>query len=418
MTRHDEDRDIFNSLKAEITNFGWNGNDENDNVPLVGHQLFVSKKWTDSKWSPSRIPLSEAVWNEFQLANSGKLPKDIAEWEVWDVFPDGTACSRYYGLGNQNIVAVLQDDLNYISKFLRQHEYDREEYDWPTHCYWQVPTTWRGYSDPISGHHRIIEIINQQMGEQVIDSGIVGLEEAGLEMWVMDDILNTAANAVGDWVEDLDFDGPMDLPIVQAPPTDDSIVSQIARLHKERYIFKKFGSIWILRYPGDKDGCISDYYGLQYCANLLNRHNHPMDALEIEGTVDERLHVKFGTDPGIDRETVYKLLEEIKDLKQQLEFEETNTGNEEKIEKLSHRIELVEKHLKKESSQSGRVRPLGSKGEFQQARKRVGIYLLRTRQALAPEMPLLAEHLRTSIMPIPRQNKWLYHFPEELPWVL
>jgi hypothetical protein len=411
--RWGDERDNWNQLTEAMAGLCRWITEELQAVPPIGHQLFVSRTRAKDKWSPQRVPLTKVAWREFRTANEGRLPKDIAAWETWDEFPDGIACSRYFGVGSPEDVAIVQGALTEGNKIIRRYR----GCNFPVHCEWNIPSTWR--KDTLPKHYRWIELVSQEKGKRWIDNGVSGLEEAGLDVLAIDDLTADVLEALYDCIDVPDYDdAPMPWPSVQPPPTDDSAVSQRARLHTEHHVFKSFGQVWLLRYPGDKDCFLGDYYGLHYYASLLGRQNKPMDAFEVEHPDDERVMVSFGNDPAMDSKTIHAIREQNEDLEQQIEFEETNSGDPEKIKELSRRLEQNEEYLKRNSAQRGRVRPLGSPEELEQARKRVGIYLLRTRKEIGKEMPLLAEYLRTSITPVPRQSKWLYHPSEDLPWIL
>ena len=50
-------------------------------------------------------PLSAAEWDAFIKANKGRRLQQDGEWEEWDVFPDGSACCRFHGLGDNTGLA-------------------------------------------------------------------------------------------------------------------------------------------------------------------------------------------------------------------------------------------------------------------------------------------------------------------------
>ena len=108
-----------------------------------------------------------------------------------------TAASRFYGLGDQAVVKEVMDALDKAGERLRKYL----AYDVPKHCRWRLPKSLRVlYGDDLRDDHRMLELISRQMGKRVKGRGIIGLQEADLEMLRIEDLRSAAAKAIDDWI--------------------------------------------------------------------------------------------------------------------------------------------------------------------------------------------------------------------------
>ena len=67
--------------------------------PYLGSQLILPPSQDQA--------LTAAVWNAFVNANQGRMLRSKSEWEDWQVFPDHSACCRFYGAGGRRVVDRL-----------------------------------------------------------------------------------------------------------------------------------------------------------------------------------------------------------------------------------------------------------------------------------------------------------------------
>ncbi len=150
--------------------------------PTVGHQLFVCRgrtaaPVTEATWADFHTandlfvyrdraaPLSEDAWARFIAANKDKMPKEVADWESWDLFPDRTMCSRYYGRGHQEYwMSHVEEITKIISKFCIINA--------PKIPFWD-----ESYANLPPDRYRVVEAISRFMGKPVTDTGIVSPED-------------------------------------------------------------------------------------------------------------------------------------------------------------------------------------------------------------------------------------------------
>ena len=380
----------------------------------------------------------EGMWNSFVRANRAK---DQNLWEEWHVGTSINACGRFYGNGDGvEVFKRLADSLNLV--LYEMYETDDEEggfFDCLELMFGTAgdyPTPLLRAKDRIWGVGEGVVLDKQKHDDllAMMSEPTPGEESYPLHpysMYFVHDVFVSAvafietilapdrALRVGGGFSDrppISLPGLID-PVVQAPPTVESIVAQIARLVNEHYIFKSFGETWLLRFPGDEDRFFSGS-GMEYFARLLSYPDRPLEHWEVEGSVDPRLHVDFSTADILDQKTIGKLAEQIKDLERQLDYERKFGNDENKIKDLDARIKTNKNYLKQASAQSGRVRQIGNRGEITKSRNRVGMALKRAQEAIANEMPLLAAFLKRTVTLVPRQGKWVYNDKDHIPWRL
>ncbi|NLY01168.1 MAG: hypothetical protein GXY83_34180 [Rhodopirellula sp.] len=233
--------------------------------PQFTHQLFVR---SDLK------PLNQEDWDAFIARNSGKLPAEVAAWEKWDVFPDRTAASRYYGFGTDEVVGKIQGALWDGGDTLKEYE----EFSVPKCVEWILPSSPRpSHGERLPDHYRLVELISRQMGVQGVGQG-VGWRELGLESFTVDDFASAAVEAIYDWIPD----GPYRLDDEEeAKPADDAPRSPY------RFHFNERSQRWELSFPGDPDGEFENLTGLLFYSKMLKKPRESVtadDLYEIDRT--------------------------------------------------------------------------------------------------------------------------------------
>ena len=169
----------------------------------IGYQLFACADGTS--------PLTESEWMTFITANEGKFPKSDAdwegaesgpEWEAWDKFPDGTRRGRYYGRGNKNELNWLLGAIKEVTEILAEYRdviAPKENLFFvPKPLKWDVPNGFHGNSPPDS--HTVVEAVCRWTGQKVTDSGLLGLEEKGLEITTVEHLPRAVADAIEFWI--------------------------------------------------------------------------------------------------------------------------------------------------------------------------------------------------------------------------
>lgn len=128
--------------------------------PAISHQLFL--------WPHVQSPLCAELWTSLITSQKRKLPRDSTEIK-WDCFPDGTGCSRYFGVRDE---PGLQQALE---KFMQLAQEGQRILD----AYWELkiegPYSWNlPHRYPpcyIGGHYDWLTLVCEQSLENFFSPG-------------------------------------------------------------------------------------------------------------------------------------------------------------------------------------------------------------------------------------------------------
>ena len=163
--------------------------------PGLSHQLFL--------WPFTQSPLCVEVWDSLVASQHGKLPRHATEVQ-WDRFPDGTGCSRYYGVGDGPGLQVA------LETFLRLAQEGQRILG----AYWELgfcgPYAWNLPSryPPcyVGGHYDWLTLVCQQSLENYFFPGKLSVTSK-LPMWQFEfsllqqqNVFAAAAEALEAWL--------------------------------------------------------------------------------------------------------------------------------------------------------------------------------------------------------------------------
>jgi hypothetical protein len=163
--------------------------------PRLSHQLFL--------WPLVQSPLCAEVWDSLVASQKGKLPRNATEVQ-WDRFPDGTGCSRYYGVGDG---PGLQTALEAFLRLAKEGQRILESYWELGFCgpySWNLPLQCRCY---VGGHYDWLTLVCQQsLGTFFSPSTqtcvILPAWQFEFSLLHQHDLFSAAAEVVGDWLPD------------------------------------------------------------------------------------------------------------------------------------------------------------------------------------------------------------------------
>lgn len=136
----------------------------------IGHQLFLCRDLKN--------PLGDEAWARLLTANEGKLPKEMAAWEMWDRFPDRTGCSRFFGCGNREDVGKIKEIVRKADTILA--DYEKLDHV-PEELEWGLPNAVRFlYDCCLPEYYNMLELLSRCMGWG--DDSTIVVEQAGLEV--------------------------------------------------------------------------------------------------------------------------------------------------------------------------------------------------------------------------------------------